>query len=109
MEDLGPEHVKALARAVGLTIADDDLTDVTFRLGATLDRLGALDALDLLRVGGAAGAGRGDEVGRRPGRAAPRADRRATAARRDRGAGTGLPRRGATSRARARSGPRGKR
>lgn len=81
MEDLGPEHVKALARAVGLTIADDDLTDVTFRLGATLDRLGALDALDLLRVGGAAGAGRGDEVGRRPRRAAPRADRRAGRAR----------------------------
>ena len=108
MEDLLPEHVKALARAVGLTIADDDLIDVTFRLGATLDRLGALDALDLLRVGGDAGAGRGDKVGRRSGRAAPHADRRAAGARRDRGAGTVLQR-GATGRARTRSGPRGKR
>jgi hypothetical protein len=46
MFDLAPEHVRRMAAAIGLTIADDDLEDVTFRLGATLEHLAALDGLE---------------------------------------------------------------
>ncbi len=35
-----------MAAAIGLFIADDDLEDVTFRLGATLEHLAALDRLE---------------------------------------------------------------
>lgn len=34
-----------MAAAIGLSIGDDDLEDVTFRLGATLEHLAALDRL----------------------------------------------------------------
>lgn len=40
--DLTPEDVRRLAAAIGLTIADEDLADVTFRLNAALDHLAAL-------------------------------------------------------------------
>jgi hypothetical protein len=46
MSDLTPEHVRALAAAIGLAIGDDDLEDVTFRLNATLQHLRALDTLE---------------------------------------------------------------
>jgi hypothetical protein len=46
MDDLTPEQVKRIAAAIGLFIADDDLEDVTFRLGATLEHLAALDRLE---------------------------------------------------------------
>ena len=46
MADLTPEQVKRMAAAIGLFIADDDLEDVTFRLGATLEHLAALDRLE---------------------------------------------------------------
>ena len=46
MDDLTPEQVKRMAAAIGLFIADDDLEDVTFRLGATLEHLAALDRLE---------------------------------------------------------------
>jgi hypothetical protein len=46
MDDLTPELVKRMAAAIGLFIADDDLEDVTFRLGATLEHLAALDRLE---------------------------------------------------------------
>jgi hypothetical protein len=46
MSDLMPEHVRALAAAIGLTIGDDDLEDVTFRLNASLQHLRALDMLE---------------------------------------------------------------
>ena len=46
MADLAPEDVRRMAAAIGLSIADDDLEDVTFRLGATLERLAALDRLE---------------------------------------------------------------
>lgn len=35
-----------MAAAIGLFIADDDLEDVTFRLGATLGHIAALDRLE---------------------------------------------------------------
>jgi hypothetical protein len=44
--DLTPEQVRALAAAIGLAIADDDLEDVTFRLNASLERVAGLDALE---------------------------------------------------------------
>jgi len=46
MADLRPEDVKRMAAAIGLFIADDDLEDVTFRLGAILEHLAALDRLE---------------------------------------------------------------
>lgn len=46
MADLAPEHVRRMAAAIGLSIADDDLEDVTFRLSATLSHLAALDRLE---------------------------------------------------------------
>ncbi len=46
MDDLTPEQVKRMAAAIGLFIADDDLEDVTFRLGATLEHVAALDRLE---------------------------------------------------------------
>jgi len=46
MADLAPEDVRRMAAAIGLSIADDDLEDVTFRLGATLEHLAALDRLE---------------------------------------------------------------
>jgi hypothetical protein len=46
MSDLAPEHVRRMAAAIGLSIADEDLEDVTFRLGATLEHLAALDGLE---------------------------------------------------------------
>ncbi len=49
MREITPDLVTTLASALGLAIADDDLTDVTFRFAATLDHLVALDALDVLR------------------------------------------------------------
>jgi hypothetical protein len=46
MAELAPEHVRRMAAAIGLTIADDDLEDVTFRLGAILERVSALEGLE---------------------------------------------------------------
>ena len=46
MADLEPEHVRWMAAAIGLSIADDDLEDVTLRLSATLSHLTALDRLE---------------------------------------------------------------
>ena len=46
MADLTPADVRRMAAAIGLSIADDDLDDVTFRLGATLEHLVALDRLE---------------------------------------------------------------
>ena len=46
MADLAPEDVRRMAAAIGLSIADDDLEDVTFRLCATLEHLAALDRLE---------------------------------------------------------------
>jgi len=46
MDDLTPEQVKRMAAAIGLFIFEDDLDDVTFRLGATLEHLTALDRLE---------------------------------------------------------------
>jgi hypothetical protein len=46
MADLLPEHVRQMAAAIGLSIADDDLEDVTFRLNATLERVAGLDQLE---------------------------------------------------------------
>jgi hypothetical protein len=46
MADLAPEDVRRMAAAIGLSIADDDLEDVTFRLDATLEHLAALDRLE---------------------------------------------------------------
>jgi hypothetical protein len=46
MSDLTPEHVRALAAAIGLSIGDDDLEDVTFRLNASLEHLRELDTLE---------------------------------------------------------------
>lgn len=45
MADLVPEDVRRMAAAIGLSIAAADLEDVTFRLGATLEHLAALDRL----------------------------------------------------------------
>ena len=46
MADLTPEDVRRMAAAIGLVIADDDLEDVTFRLGAILEHVTALEQLD---------------------------------------------------------------
>ena len=46
MADLTPADVRRMAAAIGLSIADDDLEDVTFRLCATLEHLAALDRLE---------------------------------------------------------------
>ena len=46
MADLLPEHVRRMAAAIGLSIADDDLEDVTLRLSATLEHLAMLDQLE---------------------------------------------------------------
>ena len=37
-----------MAAAIGLVIADDDLEDVTFRLGAILEQVAALEQLERL-------------------------------------------------------------
>lgn len=47
MTELTPQEVRRIAAAVGLTIDDDDLADVTFRVNATLEVLAGLDGLDL--------------------------------------------------------------
>jgi hypothetical protein len=44
--DLLPEHVRQMAAAIGLSISDDDLEDVTWRLSATLEHLALLDQLE---------------------------------------------------------------
>ena len=46
MTDLTPEQVRSLAAVIGLTITDDDLEDVTARLNASLEHLGALGAVE---------------------------------------------------------------
>lgn len=46
MADLTPEHVRRMAAAIGLSITDEDLEDVTLRLNATLEHLTALGLLD---------------------------------------------------------------
>jgi hypothetical protein len=45
MSDLTPEQVRTLAAAVGLSIGDDDLDDVTVRLNASLRQLRMLETL----------------------------------------------------------------
>lgn len=45
MADLAPEDVRRMAAAIGLVIADDDLEDVTFRLGAILEHVATLERL----------------------------------------------------------------
>ena len=47
MAELAPDEVRALAAAVGLPLAPGDLAEVTHRLNAFVDVLGALAALDL--------------------------------------------------------------
>lgn len=47
MAELTPDEVRALAAVVGLPLAPDDLAEVTHRLNAFVDVLGALAALDL--------------------------------------------------------------
>ncbi len=46
MADLAPDDVRRMAAAIGLSVADEDLEDVTFRLGAILEHLAALDRLE---------------------------------------------------------------
>jgi hypothetical protein len=46
MADLAPEHVRRLAEAMGLSIADDDLEDVALRLSTTLEHLIELETLE---------------------------------------------------------------
>ncbi len=46
MADLTHEDVRRMAAAIGLVIADDDLEDVTFRLGAILEHVAALEQLE---------------------------------------------------------------
>jgi hypothetical protein len=47
MADLAPTDVQALAAAFGLTLAGDDLTEVTHRLNAMRDALAPLGELPL--------------------------------------------------------------
>lgn len=47
MSDLGPAQVAALAEALGLSLAGEDLVEVTHRLNAFLDALAPLAALPL--------------------------------------------------------------
>jgi hypothetical protein len=56
---LTPEQVESLAAAIGLTIATNDLADVTVRLNATLESLTALDRRENIGVESAAPAPRG--------------------------------------------------
>jgi hypothetical protein len=44
---LTPEHVQAMAAAVGLSLTGDDLTEVTHRLNGLLEALQPLDDLPL--------------------------------------------------------------
>ena len=50
MADLAPSAVQALAAALGLTLAGDDLTEVTHRLNAMRDALLPLADLPLDRA-----------------------------------------------------------
>ncbi|HXJ81255.1 MAG TPA: hypothetical protein VMS64_21565 [Candidatus Methylomirabilis sp.] len=52
MVDLAPEDVRRMAAAIGLVVADDDLEDVTFRLGAILEHVAALERLEPADAGG---------------------------------------------------------
>ena len=45
--DLRPADVRALAAALGLTVSDDDVVEVTHRLNAMRDALEPLTALPL--------------------------------------------------------------
>lgn len=45
--DLTPEHVQGLAEALGLSLAAEDLAEVTHRLNGLLDALAPLQALPL--------------------------------------------------------------
>jgi hypothetical protein len=47
MAELTPDEVHALAAVVGLSLDPDDLAEVTHRLNAFVDVLGALATLDL--------------------------------------------------------------
>ena len=47
MADLRPDDVRALAAALGLALAGDDLTEVTHRLNAMRDALAPLADLSL--------------------------------------------------------------
>jgi hypothetical protein len=47
MADLSPAEVRALAAAVGLSLTDDDLAEVTHRVNAFVDALAPLGALPL--------------------------------------------------------------
>jgi hypothetical protein len=47
MADLSPAEVRTLALAVGLSLTDDDLTEVTHRVNAFVDALAPLAALPL--------------------------------------------------------------
>ena len=50
MTDLTPAEVRALAASMGLTLTDDDLTEVTHRLNAMRDALAPLATLPLASV-----------------------------------------------------------
>jgi hypothetical protein len=50
MSELTPEQVRALAAAAGLPMSDDDLAEVTHRVNAFVEALGALAALPLETV-----------------------------------------------------------
>jgi hypothetical protein len=50
MADLSPAEVRALAVAVGLSLTDDDLAEVTHRVNAFVDALAPLAALPLHTV-----------------------------------------------------------
>ena len=46
MADLSPQEVRNMAHAVGISISDDDLTEVTHRLNAILEQLSTMESLD---------------------------------------------------------------
>ena len=50
MADLTPTEVRALAAALGLSLTDDDLTEVTHRLNALAEALAPLADLPLETV-----------------------------------------------------------
>jgi hypothetical protein len=47
MTELSPADVRALAKAAGLPLADDDLPEVTHRVNALVEALAPLAALPL--------------------------------------------------------------
>lgn len=46
MADLSPQEVKNMAHAIGISITNDDLPEVTHRLNAILEHLSSLESID---------------------------------------------------------------